>query len=291
MNPRRLALLVALLLAFSASFGASALFRRRRSSDPGPGGTLPVPATESKPDAVAPTPDPASSAQAEPSVEAEASGWIRVTLEIPDGLRAFSVHASVLTPEGPIECSSEFSEVAQFQLGPLKPGAKAVLVYSRDGRLGAATALATVLENRVTDVSLRPPTPFPIEGVLVDASGQPLADLEVNVSETLLLKGFRQGNGIGAFGSRDAGGGGGGSSRGSHGGGTSYSYFVSSEGIRFSFGSRSDRQGRFSLWLPSGPSPVSLRVLRDYKQVLEQAIVPSAGPFRLVVPEAPVPPK
>ena len=112
-----------------------------------------------------------------PVKEQEASGWLRVTVEMPDALREFSLHASVLTPKGAIERSEEFSDVAQFQLGPLKPGVKAVLIYSRDGRIGAATALTTVLENTVTDVSLRPPTPVRIEGVVVDASGRPLADI------------------------------------------------------------------------------------------------------------------
>lgn len=291
MNPRRLVLLVALLLAFSASFGAAVLVRRHRSPDPGEDMPVTVPATDAKPDAAAVTAAPGSAAPSEPPGEAEASGWIRVTLELPDGLREFSVRASVFAPQGSVERSEDFTDVSQFQIGPLKPGMKAVLVYARDGRLGAATGLTTVLENQVTDLPLRLPTPYPIEGVVVDASGRPLADIEVKVSETLPLRDFRKGNGVGAFGSTGGRSGGGGGSHSSRGGGSTYSYFLSSGGIDLSFGSRSDKQGRFSLWLPSGPSPVSLKVLRDNEQVLEQAIVPAAGPFRLIVPDSPGAPK
>jgi len=288
-HSRRVGLLLMLLLALSASLGTLVLSRHRRRPDPQPPTSALAPSTPSMADA-APVPTSPIPGAPEAVKEPEASGWLRVTVEMPDALREFSLHASVLRPEGAIELSEEFSDVAQFQLGPLKPGTKAVLVYSRDGRIGAATALTTVLENTVTDVSLRPPAPFRIEGVVVDASGRPLADLDVEVSETLPLKDFRTGNGMGVFGNTGVGAGGG-RSRGSRGGGSSYSYFVSSEGIRFRFGSRSDDQGRFSLWLPSGPSPTSLRVLRDYKPVLEQAVVPSAGPFRLIVPDSPASPK
>jgi hypothetical protein len=288
MSSRRAFLVLALLLAVSAPVGVSVLLRRAPSELPA-GPVPPAPPAPAKiVDARPATPGAAPSVEPEPPKEPAPSGWLRVKLELSEPGPLHNIRAVVGRPDGTIEMSESIEPVTQFDLGPLSPGRKALLLFSTSGSLSPITALATIEEGKDTEVILRPEKMAMLKGTLVDASGVVVPEITLEVDERLPLEGFaapRQPGNLLSYEVETTGRGAGGSrlmvSRGPSSG---YNFMMSPEAILLSWQVGTDSAGRFSLPLRPGTAGVRIHLKRGTTVIKEESVVPSPEPIRLVVP-------
>jgi hypothetical protein len=281
MTGRRIALLLPLLMAIAVPVGVATLWFRPS--------TLPAPAAPpvNRPK-VAPPPAPAGSTpeapepEPVPSTKPEATSWIRLRLEPSEPVEHRDFMALVFKADGRTEVHEEYTNVDRFDLGPLTPGRKGVLVFSPWGEMAPVSGYAELQEREDVEMVLKPAKSFPVQGVVVNALGEgiPGVDLEFSVFlpfERPLLP----------SGSTSSGGFAGGGSRGVVGRGTSsYSFgtFVEARGIRLFQSRKSEENGRFSLPLYSKDTAVVLGLRKGTQLLKEEPILPSMSPLRLIVP-------
>lgn len=281
---RRGYLIALILAALALPVATRAMFRAKAAGDPVAVGVPSVPPPAEAP----PAPVPAVALEApktdpEPNV-VPATAWIRVTLENPTLLDSSESMAVVYDAGGKIE--QHLNEgTPQFDLGPLKPGKKAVLLFSTHGGWAPATAVVTVPERGDVALSLPLRESVPFSGVVVDASGKGVAGVELEFSLELPLTEsvvVERDTTYGLGGTMGMGGG-----RGGSGGlGHSYSIGLSPKGFHVSHSGYSDRDGGFTLRL-YGDTAVQLTLRKGRKVLKQESVIPSLSPVRLVVPEAP----
>ncbi|HZE97696.1 MAG TPA: hypothetical protein VE981_11765 [Planctomycetota bacterium] len=237
---------------------------------------------------------PPETSTSESPVEAVApssprSGWLRITLDL-DGLKeSGSFRASAIDREGSVEESVSHTDLNQFDLGPLSPGLKAVLLYSPGGLWSPMTATATIIGGADTSIVLRISKPVYVEGRVVDARGTAVDDVLVESRQMIPFPdGF-----VPVLNEHRTGGGGGARTAGSRRLRSvySYSYTVDANGVTLTQGFGADREGRFRVPAKPGSAPLVLRVRRGAEILREEAVLPSAADLRIVIPGAAEAPK
>lgn len=235
-----------------------------------------------------PTFEPAPVSQT-PEAPAVKSGRLLGKVVVPASVSTYAYRIYVFYPGG-TEGNQTLEGVDHFIFDALKPGKKAVVLMSPNGDLGTATTMTTILEGQDAEVTLSPPKPTFLDGQVLDEAGKEVPDVLVTWTESLpvqeLYGGNRPKNPV---------------SSGSFGGAYSptsgrrkparYSHLEPVDG-RLTRGVPTDDHGRFRLSLTSDQAVVPVKVLLDLdKPVKEEAVLPSSGPIRLIVPAGTVAPK
>lgn len=242
------------------------------------------------PTPIAPVSKPAPETKTETPPSAEEpetpapTGWLRVTLENPTGLERFKFSAVVFDDRGSTEKRLSDSTLQQFDIGPLKPGRKAVVLFAPEGDLVPVGSLATIPEQGDATLRLEVRAAEVLRGVVVDASGKGVEGVEVGFSVVFPLPGWevqnpkRYGGVMGGRTTLTAGG----ARRMDESSG--YSLMLSEEGFRLRQHLTTGTEGRFSMKV-YGPAAVQLSLRLDTKLLKEESVLPSMSPVRLVIPQ------
>jgi hypothetical protein len=238
------------------------------------------------------TPAPTSSAEAPPQMP-EASttrtGRLLGKVVVPPSIETYANRVYIFNREGN-EGDQKLEGVDQFVFDALKPGKKAVVLMAINGELGTAYAFATILEGQDAEVTLSPPKPTFLDGQVLDEAGKEVPDLLVTWTEALPVQELYGSNlpkyrmSTGTFGGSYS------LPSGRHKPGP-YSHIDPTEGT-LTRGVPTDDHGRFRLSLTSNQAVVQVKVLLALnKSVKEEAVLPSSGPLRLIVPAGTTAPK
>lgn len=301
MRPGRIALLIGILLAIAASAGTTVVIRRRLSSEPPPAPRPPDVAVEPLVlPAVVPPPVPPPAAEEGVPVEPPRTGWLKARLDPAPALDFYTFHVEVYGPRRQRELAEDFDNVNRFDLGPLAPGPKVIFLHSPESPLGSVLAQATVEDGKETEVILHSQVLVAAKGTVVDASGAAVPGISVEIEEFFPVDlgklkpaseefgGMTVGTGVagGRYGGRVSSG-----RAGFRGSSSGYGYCFLTNGIHLTYDSGTDGDGHFYLWRRPDAAVVTVTLRRGTEKILQESIVPSTAPLRLVIPLLPDPEK
>jgi len=198
---------------------------------------------------------------------------------MPEDLHDCEFKVVVFTSDGNIEETFSNGD-DQGDLRSLGPGMKAVLLFSVTGSLKPATGIVTIVEGAETTLDLSLTASEPLKGEIVDASGSPVSDVEVQIEETLAY-----GEKFGTTFQKNLSYGLAGMEVGTAGsGGPTYSCSIGEKGFLLTRGYRTDARGRFVLASGSNRTAVPVQIYREGTLLKEEVILASRAPVRLVIP-------
>ena len=237
------------------------------------------------PSPVLPDPGPAASPDPAPSAPPKrpATAWIKVQLDFPQAPGGYQFTAVVLAANAEVDASFEEANVDRFTLGPVPPGRKTVLLFSRGGEFAPVAAATEVADRGEATVVLRPALPIPIEGVVVDANGTGVPGIDVEFSVLLPVGGppeadpDRVYHGLGGGGARSGG-------RFRRSSRHRFSVLWGSKGITVIQSRDTDEDGKFQLNVYGAGEPVRLTLRAGPTGIKEESILPARSPFRLLIP-------